>query len=120
MALTGDRGLCGGYNTYAIKKAEMRAKELQGQGIDFDALGRTLAFLAAVYLVSALFQWLQSYHMAGVAQRGLARLRQKEDAKLARLPPKSFHNHPRGDGPRPSAKDPHNTPPTSLPYHHSS
>ena len=38
MALTGDRGLCGGYNTYAIKKAEMRAKELQGQGIDFDMI----------------------------------------------------------------------------------
>ena len=38
MALTGDRGLCGGYNTYAIKKAEMRAKELQSQGIDFDMI----------------------------------------------------------------------------------
>jgi len=38
VALTGDRGLCGGYNTYAIKKAEMRAKELQGQGIDFDMI----------------------------------------------------------------------------------
>jgi hypothetical protein len=38
VALTGDRGLCGGYNTYAIKKAEMRAKELQSQGIDFDMI----------------------------------------------------------------------------------
>ncbi len=68
-----------------------------GQGIDFDALGRTLAFLAAVYLVSALFQWLQSYLMAGVAQRAIYRLRQKADAKLARLPLKYFDDHPRGD-----------------------
>ena len=68
-----------------------------GQGIDFDALGRTLAFLAAVYLVSALFQWLQSYLMAGVAQRAIYRLRQKADEKLARLPLKYFDDHPRGD-----------------------
>jgi len=36
VALTGDRGLCGGYNTYAIKKVETRLKELKDQGIDFD------------------------------------------------------------------------------------
>lgn len=30
---TGDRGLCGGYNNYAIKKAEARMAELQAQGI---------------------------------------------------------------------------------------
>jgi ATP-binding cassette subfamily B protein len=68
-----------------------------GQGIDFGALGRTLAFLAAVYLVSALFQWLQSYLMAGVAQRAIYRLRLKADEKLARLPLKYFDDHPRGD-----------------------
>jgi len=38
VGLTGDRGLCGGYNTYAIKKIETRAKELQKQGIDFDMI----------------------------------------------------------------------------------
>ena len=68
-----------------------------GQGIDFDALARTLALLAVVYLVSALFQWMQSYLMAGVAQRAIYRLRQKADEKLARLPLKYFDDHPRGD-----------------------
>ena len=68
-----------------------------GQGIDFDALARTLALLAGVYLVSALFQWLQSYLMAGVAQRAIYRLRQQADEKLARLPLKYFDDHPRGD-----------------------
>merc|ERR1712003_131454 len=34
--VTGDRGLCGGYNSFMIKKAEARFKELQGQGIDVD------------------------------------------------------------------------------------
>lgn len=32
--ITGDRGLCGGYNSFMIKKAEARYKELVSQGID--------------------------------------------------------------------------------------
>ena len=68
-----------------------------GQGIDFDALARTLAWVALVYLLSALFQWLQAYLMAGVAQRTIYRLRRKADEKLARLPLKYFDDHPRGD-----------------------
>jgi len=34
--ITGDRGLCGGYNSFMIKKAESRFKELQAAGIDCD------------------------------------------------------------------------------------
>ena len=68
-----------------------------GAGIDFDALARILALLAGVYLMSALFQWLQSYLMAGIAQRAIYRLRRQADEKLARLPLKYFDDHPRGD-----------------------
>ena len=68
-----------------------------GHSIDFDSLARTLAYLAGVYLLSALFQWLQAYLMAGVAQRTIYRLRRRADEKLARLPLKYFDDHPRGD-----------------------
>jgi len=34
VLITGDRGLCGGYNNFAIKKCEARAKELKDSGID--------------------------------------------------------------------------------------
>merc|ERR1712232_1500912 len=34
--VTGDRGLCGGYNSYMIKKAEARFQELTDQGIEVD------------------------------------------------------------------------------------
>jgi F-type H+-transporting ATPase subunit gamma len=34
--ITGDRGLCGGYNSFIIKKAEARFKELEAQGIGVD------------------------------------------------------------------------------------
>merc|ERR1719410_2018405 len=36
VVITGDRGLCGGYNSFMIKKAESRFKELKDQGIDAD------------------------------------------------------------------------------------
>jgi len=34
--ITGDRGLCGGYNSFMIRKAEARFKELTAKGIDVD------------------------------------------------------------------------------------
>jgi F-type H+-transporting ATPase subunit gamma len=36
VIMTGDRGLCGGYNTFAIKKAEARIAELKKANIPFD------------------------------------------------------------------------------------
>ena len=38
VVITGDRGLCGGYNSFMIKKAEARYKELKESGIDVDLL----------------------------------------------------------------------------------
>lgn len=36
LVVTGDRGLCGAYNSNAIKRAEARAAELKAQGIDYE------------------------------------------------------------------------------------
>ncbi|NMG18313.1 F0F1 ATP synthase subunit gamma [Brasilonema bromeliae] len=35
LVISGDRGLCGGYNTNVIKRAENRAKELKAEGVDY-------------------------------------------------------------------------------------
>lgn len=35
LVISGDRGLCGGYNTNIIKRAEARAKELKAEGLDY-------------------------------------------------------------------------------------
>ncbi|MBE9229180.1 F0F1 ATP synthase subunit gamma [Phormidium sp. LEGE 05292] len=35
LVVTGDRGLCGGYNNNVIKRAENRAKELKAEGLDY-------------------------------------------------------------------------------------
>ncbi|KAJ4872132.1 hypothetical protein Rs2_46209 [Raphanus sativus] len=36
--MTGDRGLCGGFNNFIIKKAEARIKELKGLGLDYTVI----------------------------------------------------------------------------------
>lgn len=38
VVVTGDRGLCGGFNNFIIKKAEARIKELQGLGLDYTVI----------------------------------------------------------------------------------
>ncbi|MDA3935556.1 MAG: ABC transporter ATP-binding protein, partial [Actinomycetota bacterium] len=68
-----------------------------GQGVDFDAIATLLIWLAGVYLLSAIFGWLQHYLMADVAQSTVYRLREEVDQKLARLPLKYFDDNSRGD-----------------------
>jgi len=38
VVVTGDRGLCGGYNNAAIKKAEQRIAELKSQGVEVELI----------------------------------------------------------------------------------
>ncbi|MFK0731508.1 MAG: F0F1 ATP synthase subunit gamma [Gloeotrichia echinulata GP01] len=35
LVIAGDRGLCGGYNSNVIRRAENRVKELQAEGVDY-------------------------------------------------------------------------------------
>lgn len=68
-----------------------------GAGVDFGAIGRLLLLLALVYLLSALFSWLQQYLTVGVSQDIVFKMRRRVDAKLTRLPLRYFDEHPRGD-----------------------
>jgi ATP-binding cassette subfamily B protein len=68
-----------------------------GEGVDFGELGRILLGLTAIYLLSALFGWLQQYLTVDVSQGIVYRLRNDVDAKLTRLPLKYFDDHARGD-----------------------
>jgi ATP-binding cassette subfamily B protein len=68
-----------------------------GRGIDFTQLGWLLGLAALLYLIGALFTWIQGYIMAGVAQRTVYGMRRDVEAKLARLPLQYFDSHPHGD-----------------------
>jgi ATP-binding cassette subfamily B protein len=84
-----------GENQFADMVAAMHLTP--GVGIDFGGLAGILGLLVGLYLLSAVFSWLQAYVMAGVTQRTVYRLRTEVDEKLARLPLRYFDNHPRGD-----------------------
>ncbi|MEN7400706.1 ABC transporter transmembrane domain-containing protein, partial [Bacillus licheniformis] len=58
----------------------------EGTGVQFGFLGRITLILAGLYLLSALFTFLQHYLMAGVAQKTIYEMRQEVNEKLTRLP----------------------------------
>lgn len=65
--------------------------------IDFNFLTKILLTLLGLYVISALFAYLQQYIMAGVSQRTTAELRQAVNEKLTRLPLRYHDQHSHGD-----------------------
>jgi len=82
LAVTGDRGLCGGYNANIIKRTEMRTAELVGQGykVDLVLIGRkAITYFqnrADQYTIRATFTGLEQVPKAseamGIANEVLA------------------------------------------------
>jgi ATP-binding cassette, subfamily B, multidrug efflux pump len=68
-----------------------------GQGIRFNALHNTLLFVVALYIVSAVLQYMQSFVLAGIVQRTMQRLRRDVEDKLNRVPLSYIDRQPRGD-----------------------
>ncbi|GII60241.1 multidrug ABC transporter ATP-binding protein [Sphaerisporangium krabiense] len=68
-----------------------------GHGIDFAALGTTLAWALGLYVAASAFMWLQGYLLNDVTQRTVYRLRAEVEDKLNRLPLKFFDGQPRGE-----------------------
>lgn len=66
-------------------------------GINFDTILQILGVLAVLYLISALFGYLQQYVMAGVAQKTVYGLRKEVNDKLNRLPIKYFDSRTHGE-----------------------
>lgn len=66
-------------------------------GIDFDAVGRTLLWAALVYVAAWGLGLAQARLTAVVVQRAVFRLREEVEAKLSRLPLSYFDRHQRGE-----------------------
>ncbi|HBH72445.1 MAG TPA: ATP synthase F1 subunit gamma, partial [Synechococcales bacterium UBA10510] len=80
LSITGDRGLCGGYNANIIKRTELRFKELEAQGykVDLVLIGRKAItyFQNRSYPIRATFTGLEQVPNAqeamGIANEVLA------------------------------------------------
>ncbi|MCP5453333.1 MAG: ABC transporter ATP-binding protein [Spirochaetaceae bacterium] len=68
-----------------------------GSAVDFGGIGRILALLLGLYLVSAGFTYLTQYSIAGVSQKTVYSFRKAIDEKLARLPLRYFDGRTHGE-----------------------
>ncbi len=70
---------------------------LQGVGIDYARLGRVLSVVLALYIGSAVLNWLQGWLLNRVTVRVLFRLRAQVEDKVHRLPLSYFDTVARGE-----------------------
>lgn len=74
-----------------------RLRGVPGAAVDFPYIGRILLILVGLYLISSLFQYVQQYLMAGVAQKTVYAVRRQVAEKLERLPLRFYDSHTHGE-----------------------
>ena len=83
--------------TQLFQDSMKKIQGVPGATINFVAIRNTLFVLAALYIISAFFNYLQQYIMAGVAQNTSRDIRKEIDDKLTCLPLSYFDAHTHGD-----------------------
>lgn len=72
--------------------------KIRGTGsIDFTKIGKILLFTLGLYLMSALFSFIQGWIMTGVTQKVCYRLRKEISEKINRMPMKYFESRTYGE-----------------------
>ena len=66
-------------------------------GIDFNKIGKIILWVVGLYVTSALFNLIQSYIMAGVAQKVTYKMRNDLTHKINKLPMKYFDKRTNGE-----------------------
>ena len=66
-------------------------------GINFDKIGRILLILLSLYVVSALFSFIQGWIMTGISQKMCYRLRKEISEKINRMPMGYFESKTVGE-----------------------
>ena len=80
-----------------IKSGISKIMALNGGKIDFNYIEDIILLLLVLYIISAIFGFLQQYIMAGVAQKTVYNLRKDVDEKLSILPLKFFDARTHGE-----------------------
>ncbi len=68
-----------------------------GSGIDFEKIGKILLTLIGLYVISALFSFIQGFTMTGIAQKITYKLRTDISEKINKLPMKYFDKRTHGE-----------------------
>ncbi len=83
--------------TELFEGAYAKFQGVPGAAIDFTKIGQILLWLAGMYIISSLFNYLQQYLMSGIAQKTVYDLREDVNHKLERLPLKYYDGRPNGE-----------------------
>lgn len=75
-----------GQATDELFKGIMSRISGKGTGINFDKIGQIILMLVALYVVSAVFSYVQGYIMSGVSMKVTYKLRRDIEDKIHRLP----------------------------------
>ncbi len=68
-----------------------------GTGVDFSYILHILLILGALYILSAVFNYIQQIVLAEVAQKTVFDMRRDVEAKISRLPLRFFDTHTHGE-----------------------
>ena len=69
----------------------------KGGGIDFTKIGQIILLLVGLYVISAVFSYVQGYIMSGVAMKVTYKLRRDIEDKIHRLPFKYYDTTTNGE-----------------------
>ncbi|VYU64439.1 putative ABC transporter ATP-binding protein [Clostridium paraputrificum] len=70
---------------------------VEGGGINFDRVGQILLFLLGLYVISAIFSFIQGIIMSGITQKICYNLRKDLSEKINRMPMKYFDTKTHGE-----------------------
>lgn len=68
-----------------------------GTGINFDKIAKILIGLLCLYVISAIFSFIQGYIMTGISQKMTYRLREEISGKINRMPMNYFDKMTHGE-----------------------
>lgn len=89
--------LLGRATTKIFEGLKAKMMGVAGAGIDFAAVGEIILFTFGLYLISAIFGYVQQYVMAGASQKIVYDMRNEVKDKLSRLPLKYFDTKTHGE-----------------------
>ena len=75
----------------------LKMKNVPNASIDFKYILNIIFILIGLYIISAIFKYIQQYIMVDVAQNTVYQLRKAIDSKLSRLPLKYFDGRTHGE-----------------------
>ena len=89
--------LLGNATTKLFEGVVAKAMHAPGAAIDFGYIGNIVLILIILYLLSAAFNYIQGYIMAGIAMKVTYNLRKNVAEKIKRLPLKYFDTKSHGE-----------------------